>query len=93
MWNHLRNRQFHGLKLRRQHPISPFIVDFYCPKIHLVIEVDGEIHNYQLDQDQSRQEWLMDNGYRVIRFSNEQIFNELDWVLEEITKVCDSKIE
>ena len=86
LWNHLRNRQLYGPKFRRQHPIPPFIVDFYCAQIHLVIEVDGEIHNFQQDQDQSRQEWLEENGYKVIRFTNDQIFNQLDWVLTEIMK-------
>ena len=92
LWNHLRNRQLYGLKFRRQHPIPPFIVDFYCAKIHLVIEVDGEIHNFQQDQDQSRQEWLEENGYKVIRFTNDQIFNQLDWVLTEIINTIESNV-
>jgi very-short-patch-repair endonuclease len=51
LWNHLRRKQLYGLKIRRQHPISPYIVDFYCSQIRLVIEVDGEIHKYQQEQD------------------------------------------
>jgi len=90
LWDHLRNRQLHGQKFRRQHPIPPFIVDFYCSQIDLIIEVDGEIHNYQQDQDQSRQEWLVENGYKVIRFTNDQVFNQLDWVLREIIKTIES---
>jgi leucyl-tRNA synthetase len=85
-WNHLRRKQLYGRTFRRQHPISPYIVDFYCSQIRLVIEVDGEIHKYQLDQDNFRQAWLTECGFNVIRITNDQVLNNLDWVLLEIQK-------
>ncbi len=87
LWQHLRGRQFSDLKFRRQHPIPPFIVDFYCPQFQLIIELDGEIHKYQKEEDLSRQEWLSEIGYKIIRFNNDQVLNELDSVLREIRQI------
>ena len=89
LWNYLRNRQLQGFKFRRQHPIPPYIVDFYCSQIRLVIEVDGEIHKHQPEQDYYRQAWLSDHGYHVIRFTNDQVLDQLDWVLNEIKRVLE----
>nr|MCU4177914.1 endonuclease domain-containing protein [Marinilabiliaceae bacterium N1Y90] len=54
LWNKLRDRQLAGLKFRRQHPIDLFIADFYCHEKRLVVEVDGEIHEYQKEYDEGR---------------------------------------
>ena len=75
-----------GLQFRRQHPINAFIVDFYCAKIKLVIEIDGSIHDipeYHL-HDVGRSAMLEDFGFTVIRFTNEQIMNEIDYTVEQI---------
>jgi len=89
LWEHLRRRQLLGAKFRRQHPIHPYIVDFYCPQHRLIIEVDGEIHQFQKDQDQFRQEWLTALGYTVIRFTNQQVFYQTNWVLAQISQYLD----
>jgi len=84
LWDVLRGRKFEGYKFRRQHPIDRFIVDFYCPQGHLVIEVDGEIHNYTVEEDALRQMFIESRGLRVLRFTNRQIIHDLPAVMEAI---------
>ena len=86
LWEELRRKQLAGYKFRRQHIIYLFIVDFYCPKAKLIIEIDGEIHLAQADYDSYRQDVLKQMGYKVLRFSNTQIIKEMAWVLDEIRK-------
>ena len=88
LWEALRCRQVSGLKFRRQHPVGPFVLDFYCPERKLVIELDGEIHKLQENRDQARAQQLADYGYHVIRFRNEEVFNHLDSVLQRILKAA-----
>ena len=86
LWSRINKNQIIGLQVRRQHPINQFIADFYCPKIKLIIEVDGSIHEipeYQT-HDIGRSEILNDFGITVIRFTNEQILNEIDSTIEQI---------
>ena len=86
LWARLNRNQIKGLQFRRQHPINAFIVDFYCAKIKLVIEIDGSIHDipeYHL-HDVGRSAMLEDFGFTVIRFTNEQIMNEIDYTVEQI---------
>ncbi|OFY67821.1 MAG: hypothetical protein A2V64_09300 [Bacteroidetes bacterium RBG_13_43_22] len=75
LWEHLRKMRSEGLIFRRQHPIDLFIADFYCHKIKLVIEVDGEVHDESLAQeyDDGRSGELERYGIKVIRFNNEEI--------------------
>jgi len=87
LWEALRNRQIEGFKFRRQHPIGKFIVDFYCPKVKLVIEVDGGIHNNQQEYDQNRTKKLQEFGCYVLRFSNAQVVHDLPNVLKRIIQV------
>jgi Uncharacterized protein conserved in bacteria len=90
LWNRLNKNQIIGLQFRRQHPINQFIADFYCPKIKLIIEVDGSIHElpeYQ-SHDIGRSEILNDFGITVIRFTNEQIIEQIDSTVEEIKTIC-----
>ncbi|MHB9132301.1 MAG: endonuclease domain-containing protein [Armatimonadota bacterium] len=84
LWQALRGRRLEGLKFRRQHPVGKYVLDFYCPEYRLVIELDGEIHDHQQEYDQIRTEHLAAYGYRVIRFRNEEVFNNLTGVLEVI---------
>lgn len=86
LWQALRGRQLEGLKFRCQHPVGRFIVDFYCPSAKLVIEVDGGIHDQQQAYDQARTEKLEAFGYRVLRFTNDQVMKDLSAVLEQIAK-------
>jgi very-short-patch-repair endonuclease len=86
LWHILRNRKVGKYKFRRQHPVGPFFVDFYCHKVLLVIEVDGKIH--ELDDvkqyDAERQEYLEALGHTVLRFTNEMVLEEPDKVVGEI---------
>ncbi len=93
LWTKLNKNQILGLQFRRQHPINIFIADFYCPKIKLVIEVDGSIHEifeYE-EHDIGRSEILNDFGITVIRFTNEQILNDLDGTVKQI-ETCVRKL-
>ncbi len=84
LWEYLRNRQVANLKFRRQQPVERFIVDFYCAEKRLVIEADGEIHNYSQAEDAIRTEFLEDSGLMVLRFTNDQIMDSINWVLDQI---------
>jgi very-short-patch-repair endonuclease len=88
MWQILRSRQIQGYKFRRQHPLGRFIVDFYCARVRLVIEVDGDIHKKQVEYDLERTKWLESNGYSVIRFENKAVIEDLGTVIEKIVRVC-----
>lgn len=88
LWHHLRNFQLGGFKFRRQQIIERFIVDFYCPKAKLAVEVDGEIHKKQKLLDAERDAYLRDLGIRVERFTNKQVMTELPSVLNRIQTLC-----
>ncbi len=92
LWNELKNRKFKGLKFRRQHPVHRYIGDFYCHEKRLIIEVDGGIHDQEEtnEQDLNRTAEIGRFGISVIRFRNEQVFNQLDQVLHEISKHIES---
>ncbi|WNZ23157.1 endonuclease domain-containing protein [Leptolyngbya sp. NK1-12] len=84
LWEALRRRQLRGWKFRCQHPVASFIVDFYCPQYRLIIELDGAIHDQQIEYDASRTEQLHHLGYRVIRFRNQEVLSDLSGVLQTI---------
>jgi very-short-patch-repair endonuclease len=84
LWRALRNSQIKNSKFRRQHVIGPFIVDFVCPEKRLIIELDGGQHNERVLKDQERTSFLEKQGFRVLRFWNNQIFDEFESVLEKI---------
>ena len=88
LWSALRNRQLEGLRFRRQHPVGNFILDFYCASCKLAVEVDGEIHNYQVDYDTARTDKLAEYGYTVLRFSNKEVMDNLSIVVAEIKRVA-----
>jgi very-short-patch-repair endonuclease len=84
LWQCLRNRQVAGHKFRRQFSIERFIVDFYCANAKLVIEVDGPIHLYQKEEDSIRQAFIEGQGLRMLRFTNDDVFNDLESVKKQI---------
>jgi len=92
LWELLRNKQLNGYKFRRQHPIKPgFVLDFYCVKEKLTIEIDGEYHNSE-DQkyaDEERTAILEDKGIDVIRFQNSEVLEQTEQVLQEIADTLD----
>ena len=88
LWNLLKNRQFHNLRFKRQVPIGNYIIDFLCPEIKLVIELDGGQHNEpeNIEYDTERTEFLETKGYMVLRFWNNDVYKNINGVLEEIEK-------
>ena len=88
LWACLRNRQLNGVKFSRQVSIGPFFADFCCREAKLVIEIDGATHETpeELSYDSRRTKWLESQGYRVIRFRNEEMMGDLDFVLEKIQR-------
>lgn len=89
IWQKLRNRQIRGFKFRRQHNIGKFIVDFYCDEIKLIIEIDGDVHAFQEEQDKKRQIFLENRGMRIVRYTNYEVRDNLMGVLEDILKKCE----
>jgi cyclase len=87
----VRNRKVCNLKIRRQHPIGPFIADFYCHELLLVIEVDGSIHELEeiKQKDLSRENYLKDNGLKVLRFSNDDVMLNSHIIEEKIKEFID----
>jgi very-short-patch-repair endonuclease len=88
MWKLLRHHQLAGFRFRRQHPLPPYILDFYCSAARLVVEVDGETHFGQEQYDLDREAHLNDRGLRVMRFWNTQVFDESESVLEAVYAAC-----
>jgi len=86
LWVELSNKKLNGYKFRRQHSIGNYIVDFYCPKAKLIVEIDGKTH---LDpstehNDFVRDEYLKNLGYRILRFDNKDILNQFPYIIVEI---------
>jgi len=90
LWQRIRKQQVLGFKFRRQHTIDRFIVDFYCTEARLIIEVDGIIHDDQQEADQLRTEFLETLGLRVLRFTNGEVLQQTDGVIERIAEVLQS---
>lgn len=86
LWMGLRNRQLEGVKFRRQQPIGPYIVDFVSTEKRLIVEVDGGQHNEEgiEGKDEERTLWLKGQGYRVLRFWNNEVLSNIEGVLERI---------
>ena len=90
LWGKLKNRQVRGQKFIRQKPINKYIVDFFCNKLRLVIEIDGITHFDQEERDEKRQSELEKLGLRFLRFGDSQIKNNLNGVVMEIEDWIDN---
>ena len=88
LWRQLRARNFHGLKFRRQVPVGPYIVDFLCVQRKLIIEIDGDSHCAlsAQERDKKREEYLRNKGFVVIRFSEQQVKEDIHSVLTQLGK-------
>ena len=88
LWQLLRNRQANGHKFRRQYSVDRYILDFYCPSAKLAIEIDGDSHfsEMAIRSDKARQKTVEAMGIRFLRFTNQNIYENLDEVLEKILK-------
>jgi very-short-patch-repair endonuclease len=89
IWEHLRDRKLLGLKFRRQVPVGPYVADFYCYELRLVLELDGSIHEEasQISHDVTRDANLEALGFRVLRFTNQEATDNLDTLLDTIRRL------
>ena len=92
LWQELKRRQIAGVKFRRQQPIGPFIVDFVCFERRVIVEVDGGQHAEQLHQDEQRTRWLEAQGYRVLRFWNNDVLANTEDVAQAILDEVEKRI-
>jgi very-short-patch-repair endonuclease len=92
LWFRLRDRRLGGWKFRRQMSLNGFVVDFCCPDAKLIIELDGGQHVNHKAEDSRRSEDLETSGYLVLRFWNNDVFQNLDGVLEEILKTISQQM-
>jgi len=88
LWQNLRINKLGGWHFRRQQILFGYIVDFYCHATSLIIEVDGEIHESQRAADQERDAALTERGFKILRFRNKEIENDLNSVLSTILATC-----
>lgn len=86
LWDRLRYRQLDDCKFRRQRPVGRFVADFICLERKLIVELDGEHHAGQSERDYERDHWLKESGYRVLRFWNREITEDIEGVLDKIRK-------
>jgi very-short-patch-repair endonuclease len=84
LWGRLRRRQLGALRFRRQFPLGPYIADFFCLRARLVVELDGSQHAERAVEDAARTRWLESQGFKVIRFWNQEVLQNLEGVLETI---------
>jgi len=90
MWQLLRAKQFMNLKFRRQHVIAPYIVDFYCHELGLVIELDGSQHGADdaIEYDAERTKFLEALGFRVVRYWNYDVLNSTEMISDDLWNIC-----
>ena len=86
LWAHLRQRPVDSLRFRRQYSVGAYVLDFYCPEVKLAIEIDGATHDGDdaAEHDANRQAWIEQFGIRFLRFSNQQVRNDINSVLQII---------
>jgi len=90
LWNQLKGRQRDGFKFRRQQRIKKYVVDFYCPVVKLIVELDGSGHliPFKRIKDEKRDKVLIELGYHVLRFFNDEIDESMEGVLDIISDLC-----
>ncbi|MBQ0773006.1 MAG: endonuclease domain-containing protein [Sphingomonadales bacterium] len=84
LWKYLSKRQVGGLKFSRQMPVGPYYADFLCRELGLIIEIDGYSHETQQSYDAKRSRDLVDHGYRVLRFTNDDVLSNVEGVIRQI---------
>jgi very-short-patch-repair endonuclease len=93
VWAMVRGRRLLQCKFRRQHSVGPYIVDFVCLEAHLVLELDGDYHDYVVEEDQRRTEFLNQQGFQVLRFWNQDVMQDADSVGRAIEKALREKLK
>jgi very-short-patch-repair endonuclease len=91
LWQVLRTRP-EGVKFRRQHPVGPFVVDFYCPSAKLVVEIDGIVHEMgdNPERDEERDQWLEEHGFRILRIMARELYRDVEPAVRLILTHCGS---
>ena len=84
LWQRLSRRQMEGFKFRRQQPIGQYVADFVNFKKKLIIELDGGQHKIQKDEDKKRDDWFEERGFKVLRFWNNDVFENIEGILEVV---------
>jgi very-short-patch-repair endonuclease len=88
LWRHLRAKQLERLKFRRQQPIGDYIADFVCFEKQIIIELDGGQHAIEKEKDHVRDKWFREQGFKVLRFWNNDVFTNINGILEVVRKNC-----
>ncbi|NUU66694.1 endonuclease domain-containing protein [Enterobacteriaceae bacterium BIT-l23] len=91
LWYMLRDRRFARYKFRRQHPVGRYILDFACCAVRLAIELDGGQHACRVEYDRRREAWLRTQGWRVIHFWNNQLWENEEAVMEAILEALEMR--
>ncbi|MBX3119720.1 MAG: DUF559 domain-containing protein [Fimbriimonadaceae bacterium] len=92
LWQYLKGKQI-GFRFRQQHPLDDdFVVDFFCPEARIAVELDGSVHNGEEASDASRQRKIEELGILVIRFRNEEVYDNVEAVVRKIVEVCESRL-
>lgn len=94
LWLYLKERKLRGLRFRKQHPIGPYILDFFCAEAALAVEVDGASHEHpaQAEHDRRGTAWLLVRGIRVVRIAARDVMGELEGVLGFIARVGEERL-
>ena len=93
LWAKLSSRQLAGFKFRRQHPVEPYVLDFYCAEVKLAVEIDGETHSDpdRAAQDRRRDEWLLERGIRTLRLEARIVLDDIHAALDHIARVAKAR--
>lgn len=92
LWHHLRAKRFSGYKFRRQYPVGPYIADFASVQARLIIELDGSQHAWRCNDDKKRDTFLRREGFRILRFWNNEVHDNLEAVLQTIYDALSSSL-
>ncbi len=93
LWSHLRNGRLDGFKFRRQHTLGPFVADFFCAKIGLVVELDSTYHTDRREHDAARDQWMRERGLTILRFTASELAKNESGVLSEIVRTARALLE
>ncbi len=92
LWGRLRGHRLDGLKFRRQHPLGPYVLDFYCHEVRLAVEIDGATHgdDGRPERDQQRDAWVLQQGIRTLRLSASWVMSDIDEAMDAIYRTARS---
>ena len=92
-WSRVKAHRLHGLKFRRQHPLGPYVADFYCSEAQMVIELDGSTHAHRVATDRARDAWMHDRGILVVRIPVWKLSKDPDWIVARVGQMAVDRIE